>query len=64
MAALAELSKRISGSRAETLAIVGANLIDGTGKGPVPDSVVVIEKGRIVAAGPRPRSENPKNAHQ
>src|ERR1700734_3827386 len=53
MAALAELSKGISGSRAETMAIVGGTLIDGTNASPVPDAVVVIDKGRIVAAGPR-----------
>ena len=47
MAALADISKNISGSRAETLAIVGGTLIDGTGSAPVADSVVLIEKGRI-----------------
>ncbi len=35
------------------LAIVGARLIDGTGGAPVPDSVLVVRDGRIVAAGPR-----------
>ena len=34
-------------------AIAGATLIDGTGAAPVPDSVVVVRNGRIVAAGPR-----------
>jgi imidazolonepropionase-like amidohydrolase len=53
MAALADISKTISGSRADTLAIVGGTLIDGTGSAPVPDSAILIEKGRIVAAGPR-----------
>ena len=53
MASLAEISKKISGSRAQTLAIVGGTLIDGTGGAAVTDSAVVIEKGRIVAAGPR-----------
>ena len=37
MAALADISKGISGSRAETLAIVGGTLIDGTGSAPVAD---------------------------
>ena len=45
--------RTISGSRADTLAIVGGTLIDGTGAAPVPDSAILIEKGRIVAAGPR-----------
>jgi imidazolonepropionase-like amidohydrolase len=62
MAALAEISKGISGSRAETLALVGATLIDGTGSAPVGDSAVVIKKGRIVAAGPRGKVKIPKDA--
>jgi imidazolonepropionase-like amidohydrolase len=62
MAALAELSKGISGSRAETLALVGATLIDGTGKPAVPNATVVISKGRIVAAGPKSKVKIPKNA--
>ena len=59
MAALADLSKGISGSRAEKIALVGGTLIDGTGAAPVPDSVVLIEKGRIVAAGPKSRVKIP-----
>jgi imidazolonepropionase-like amidohydrolase len=62
MAALAEISKKIPGSRAETLAIVGATLIDGTGSAPELDSTVVIEKGRIVAAGPRGKVKIPRGA--
>ena len=62
MAALAEISKGISGSHAETLALVGATLIDGTGAAPVADSVIVIEKGRITAAGPRSQVNIPANA--
>ena len=37
---------------AETLALRGATLIDGTGRNPVPSSIVVIEDGRIRFAGP------------
>ncbi|MGC1965795.1 MAG: amidohydrolase family protein [Candidatus Acidiferrales bacterium] len=59
MAALADLSKGISGSRAEKIALVGGTLIDGTGSAPVPDSVVLIEKGRIVDAGPKSRVKIP-----
>jgi imidazolonepropionase-like amidohydrolase len=36
---------------AETLVLQGATLIDGTGRNPVPASVVVIEDGRIRFAG-------------
>jgi imidazolonepropionase-like amidohydrolase len=59
MAALADISKGISGSRAERIALVGGTLIDGTGRDPVPDSVVLIEKGRIVDAGPKSRVKIP-----
>jgi imidazolonepropionase-like amidohydrolase len=62
MAALVDLSKGISGSRAETLALVGETLIDGTGKPAVPDAVVVIKKGRIVAAGAKSKVKIPKHA--
>ena len=33
--------------------LTGATLIDGTGAVPVPDAAVVIEDGRVTAAGPR-----------
>jgi imidazolonepropionase-like amidohydrolase len=62
MAALADISKGISGSRAETLALVGATLIDGTGQPAVADAAVVINKGRIVACGPRTQVKIPKDA--
>jgi imidazolonepropionase-like amidohydrolase len=48
--------------RAQTLVIDGATLIDGTGRPPVPDSVVVVEGSRIVAAGPRGQVAIPPNA--
>lgn len=63
MAALTEISRAIPGSRASTLAIVGATLIDGTGSAPVPDAAVVIHNGRIVAAGPRSKVKIPKHAN-
>ncbi len=62
MAAFAEISKGISGSRAKTLALVGGTLIDGTGREEVADSAVVIRDGRIVAAGPRTKTKIPKQA--
>ena len=34
-----------------TIAISGARLIDGTGRDPLPDSLVLVEDGRIVFAG-------------
>jgi imidazolonepropionase-like amidohydrolase len=62
MAALAEISKGISGSRSDSIALVGGTLIDGTGSEPVRDSVVVIEKGRITAVGPRGKVKIPRDA--
>jgi imidazolonepropionase-like amidohydrolase len=62
MAALAEISKGISGSRSDSIALVGGTLIDGTGSEPVPDSAVVIVKGRIAAAGPRTKVRIPHDA--
>jgi imidazolonepropionase-like amidohydrolase len=64
MAALADISKGISGSHAEKIALVGGTLIDGTGHEPIPDSVVVIEKGRIVDAGPKSRVKVPGGAQK
>jgi imidazolonepropionase-like amidohydrolase len=43
-------------------AIVGARLIDGTGKAPVNDAVVVVAGDRIWAAGPRVRVRIPRDA--
>jgi len=62
MNALSDISKGISGSRASTIAIVGGTLIDGTGSAPIPDAVVVIHDGRIVAVGPRAQVKIPKHA--
>jgi imidazolonepropionase-like amidohydrolase len=64
MAALADISKGISGSHAEKIALVGGTLIDGTGHEPIPDSVVVIERGRIVDAGPKSRVKIPGGAQK
>lgn len=63
MSALSDISKGIPGSRSETLAIVGATLIDGTGADPLSDSAVVIEKGHIKAVGPQSKVRIPKKAN-
>ncbi|HEY4879174.1 MAG TPA: amidohydrolase family protein [Candidatus Acidoferrales bacterium] len=59
MAALADISKGISGSRAQKIAIVGGTLVDGTGSPAISDSVVLVENGRITAAGPRAQIKIP-----
>ena len=48
--------------RRTPLAIVGGTLIDGTGSAPVADSVVLIDGGRIISAGPRSQVRIPKSA--
>jgi len=62
MAALSEVSKRIAGTQSNTLALTGGTLIDGTGRASLPDAVVVIRNGRIVATGPRSQVHIPKDA--
>ena len=44
------------------LALVGAQLIDGSGMAPVQDSVIVIRDGRIESAGSRETTEVPAGA--
>lgn len=55
MAALRETSRPLLAAPDETgpVAFVGGTLIDATGAPPVPEAVVLVEKGRITAAGPR-----------
>ena len=62
MAALAEMGKHLAGRRTGKLALVGATLVDGTGRAAIPDSVVVVDGDRIVAAGPRARTKVPQDA--
>ena len=62
MAALADLSRGISGSRAAIIALVGGTMIDGTGSAPVPDAAIVIENGRITSAGSRSKVRIPASA--
>jgi imidazolonepropionase-like amidohydrolase len=62
MAQLADFAETAAPVRRGTLAIVGATLVDGTGRPPVPDSVVLVRGERVVAAGPRARVEVPKGA--
>ncbi|MYE84066.1 MAG: amidohydrolase family protein [Gammaproteobacteria bacterium] len=39
-------------ARADTLALTGGTIIDGTGAPPIVDATVLVEEGRIVAVGP------------
>ncbi len=51
-----------AGRPAAAIVILGAKLIDGAGGPPVADAVVVVENGRIRAAGPRAEVPVPKNS--
>jgi imidazolonepropionase-like amidohydrolase len=62
MTALAELAARTSPQQKGSLAIVNANLIDGTGKPLVKDAVIVTENGRIASIGTRTSIKIPKGA--
>jgi imidazolonepropionase-like amidohydrolase len=64
MAAMAQVGKGIPGVHSDSIEILGATLIDGTGKPPIADANVLIEHGKIVAAGPQSQFKNvaiPKN---
>jgi imidazolonepropionase-like amidohydrolase len=51
MQALADLAGRLSPPRKGALALVHAHLIDATGKPPLDDATIVVDDGRIRAAG-------------
>jgi len=50
---LATIEKRVPPEKTGTYAIEGATLVDGTGRPPMFNSVVIVRDGRIVAAGRR-----------
>jgi imidazolonepropionase-like amidohydrolase len=47
---------------ASAVALVGATLIDGTGRNPIPDSVIIVSKNHIIAAGARATIPIPQDA--
>jgi imidazolonepropionase-like amidohydrolase len=51
-----------SGARGETIVFTGARLIDGTGKAPRDNAVLVVEGDRIVAVGTAGKTAVPKGA--
>ena len=57
-----EVNQLKGADASRTVAVVGANLIDGRGGPPVADSVVVVRGERIVAAGPRASVQVPAGA--
>ena len=41
--------------------ILGGTLIDGTGRPPIPDSLIIVENGKVVAAGAAKDLKIPEN---
>ena len=64
MQALADLSRTLTGGQSAVLAVTGATLIDGTDRPPVRDSVILVEDGRIRAAGSRRDVKIPAGARR
>jgi imidazolonepropionase-like amidohydrolase len=62
MAALSELSAKFAAPRAGAMAVIGATVIDGTGKAPLKDATILVRGGRIVAVGPRDQVKVPAEA--
>ncbi len=62
MANLAKVASGFSGNGSAVTAIVGGRLIDGTGKPPVENSVVILREGKIIAAGPAASTPVPEGA--
>ena len=62
MAQLAKVAAGFSAGGAPVTAIVGGRLIDGTGKPPIENSVVILREGKIAAAGPAAGTPLPEGA--
>ena len=62
MANLARVASNFSATGSPVIAIVGGRLIDGTGKPPVENSVVILREGKIAAAGPAAGTPVPEGA--
>jgi imidazolonepropionase-like amidohydrolase len=62
MANLAKVAAGFTAQPASVTAIVGGRLIDGTGKPAVENSVVILNDGKIVAAGPASSTAVPQGA--
>lgn len=50
---LAAIARRVPPLRSGSYAMVGATIVDGTGRPPIADGVVVVRDGRITDVGPR-----------
>jgi imidazolonepropionase-like amidohydrolase len=62
MANLAKVAEGFTAQTAPVTAIVGGRLIDGTGKPAIENSVVILQNGKITAAGPATSTTVPQGA--
>src|SRR6476646_4906818 len=62
MANLAKVAAGFTAQPASLTAIVGGRLIDGTGKPAIENSVVILQNGKIAAAGPAATTPIPRGA--
>ncbi|MGB9122218.1 MAG: amidohydrolase family protein, partial [Candidatus Angelobacter sp.] len=62
MANLAKVAAGFTAQPASVTAIVGGRLIDGTGKPAIENSVVILQNGKIAAAGPAASTPVPQGA--
>jgi hypothetical protein len=59
---LSEVARSAEKSTTGAVALAGGDLIDGTGKAPIHDAVVVYDRDKIIAAGPRDKVTIPSYA--
>ncbi|MEP7382369.1 MAG: amidohydrolase family protein [Gemmatimonadota bacterium] len=64
LAELAAVSRTVRPVASGTVALIGATLIDGSGRAAIPDAVIVVSGGRIQAAGPRASVTIPPQAQR
>ncbi|HUQ82576.1 MAG TPA: amidohydrolase family protein [Gemmatimonadaceae bacterium] len=64
MAELLAITARAKPVAEGSLAFVGATLVDATGAPAIPDATVIVERGRIVAAGPNASTPVPPGARR
>jgi len=62
MAALADYTSKLKGEQAQTIALVGGDLVDGLSEVTQTDMTLIIEDGRIATIGSRTTVEIPENA--
>ena len=60
IADLASLKRDLSAVEAGAFAFAGARLIDGTGRPPIDDAVIIVRDSRIAAVGPRASTAIPR----